>query len=792
MQGSGTQSEPYLVQTAQDLHDVRNNLTAYYLQVEDIDLSGWGEFVPIGDSGSRFTGHYNGDSKTINGLTLDDSETDNVGLFGCISDGATLTGITLENIDITVAGLNVGSLVGQALMSGATIEVSNCRAQGSIMLTDWSFAGGLIGRIQDEEANSEIDIKECEFDGNFTLDTGSIYAGGLVGQIDQDYNSSIAIIGFEFTSDTISQTGLEIGGIAQSWNQELIPSALIKGCKITINSLMVNNAWYCGGLVGMFTGQQLTLEDNNVEIGQVEVSGFGEFAGLITLAWGGHHPSSPPGDFIVRNCRTEIESILAPNSFFTSAGIGTLYHPGAVTVEDTDCHVGVLSSRSLSGVLIGECANSSNAVIRNCHATGSDLVSEGTCGGLIGGLYSDGIANVQDCSAELDTLISDEGTLCGGFIGNLANSSIVDCYAKVGLVRAESDVGGFIGYISESEVANSFFEGEVETAGDPPWTGTIGGFAGWIGDSSTCSKCYALAAVTSPSNYAGGFAGWIVGDSIVSNSYARGSVEGLNQVGGFVGALLGEGSKAENSYVAVSVNALGSDDLGGFAGVVSDGDITNSYYDKNVAGMGDTGKGYPRTTEQMTYPYDEEVAYVDWAFGTIWHIYSFANDGYPVLAEEEIPEDPFPDDPYLEIDPHTLRFISEPVVQRQQPSANTVTVISPQAQYTAQQPGLSTDEVIERTVEIEEGFTNVCRRIAERLLERWGREQISVTGDVMLIQELQFKEKVHVDIPEASIKQDMILQKQTHDILDYRTTIVLGDIILNDNELLSRIIDELS
>ena len=40
-QGSGTEKDPYLVSNADELFEVRNDLSACYKQINDIDLSEW-------------------------------------------------------------------------------------------------------------------------------------------------------------------------------------------------------------------------------------------------------------------------------------------------------------------------------------------------------------------------------------------------------------------------------------------------------------------------------------------------------------------------------------------------------------------------------------------------------------------------------------------------------------------------------------------------------------------------------------------------------------------------------
>jgi hypothetical protein len=87
--GTGTETDPYLVATAEHLNQVRNHLAAHFRQTADIDLGtapwnkdkGW---RPIGasTSGSPFTGTFDGGGFTISGLTINRPATGYQGLFG--------------------------------------------------------------------------------------------------------------------------------------------------------------------------------------------------------------------------------------------------------------------------------------------------------------------------------------------------------------------------------------------------------------------------------------------------------------------------------------------------------------------------------------------------------------------------------------------------------------------------------------------------------------------------------------------------------------------------------------
>ncbi|MBQ7288145.1 MAG: hypothetical protein IJW78_00265 [Clostridia bacterium] len=65
--GSGTRKDPYLIKTADDLYNMRNNLSAYFKLAATIDMSGYkttskffkNGFVPIGDDSTKpFTGSF--------------------------------------------------------------------------------------------------------------------------------------------------------------------------------------------------------------------------------------------------------------------------------------------------------------------------------------------------------------------------------------------------------------------------------------------------------------------------------------------------------------------------------------------------------------------------------------------------------------------------------------------------------------------------------------------------------------------------------------------------------------
>jgi hypothetical protein len=70
--------------------------------------------------------------------------------------------------------------------------------------------------------------------------------------------------------------------------------------------------------------------------------------------------------------------------------------------------------------------------------------------------------------------------------------------------------------------------------------------------------------------------------------------------------------------------------VGGLVGSntnITEGAISNSYYDSTRSGLGDTGKGTPLPTADMKI----QANYTGWAFGSTWGINPSVNEGYPYL-----------------------------------------------------------------------------------------------------------------------------------------------------------------
>jgi len=135
-----------------------------------------------------------------------------------------------------------------------------------------------------------------------------------------------------------------------------------------------------------------------------------------------------------------------------------------------------------------------------------------------------------------------------------------------------------------------------------------------------------------------------------------------------------------------------------------------------------------------------------------------------------------------------------PRVSTTAPIANYVYVKSPTHSATATtSPAPAADVLVKRYFPITEGDATVCQEVADKLLAKWNQDQLSISGVIPLNVTLKFNQRVWVTIPWIGLDREMVVQKKSHEITESNsyTRVVCGDIILKDNELLARILDDL-
>lgn len=336
--GSGSESDPYEVISIGHLIEIsstQNLWNKHFIQTIDLNASAVTELSPIGNVTTKFTGSYDGQNHTISNLYINRPSTNNVGLFGSISE-ANISNLGIVNATIT-GGNNVGGLVGQVADSSS---ITNCYVAGAV--SGKTIVGGIIGKVTNSSITGSYATANVSSTGN--------YIGGLAG-----YSSK----GSEFSN--CYATGNVIGNdmVGGLVGEALVNSAF-NSCYATGT---VSGTHKVGGLVGLLNGATITSSYATGDFSQI---GSSQIAGGLV----GYAASST-----------------ISKSYATGNLTGDYYLGGLVgktsgaTIIDCYATGAVESAIALIGGLIGHVVNSST--ITNCYSIGAVSASK-QVGGLVG------------------------------------------------------------------------------------------------------------------------------------------------------------------------------------------------------------------------------------------------------------------------------------------------------------------------------------------------------------------------------------------------------------------------
>jgi hypothetical protein len=170
--GNGSEANPYQVESAEQLNNVRYVLSGYFQQTANIDLGdlqwmdtdGW---VPIGDGDNNFKGQYDGNEYYISGLIIKPQSGAQAyfGLFGYVGNEAIIQNVGLVEVDVD----GVNSVGGLAGWNAGTIRY--CYTTGNVYGATGSV-GGLVGTNSGSVSNSYSVAR---------VGDGTANGGGLIG-----------------------------------------------------------------------------------------------------------------------------------------------------------------------------------------------------------------------------------------------------------------------------------------------------------------------------------------------------------------------------------------------------------------------------------------------------------------------------------------------------------------------------------------------------------------------------------------------------------------------------------
>ncbi len=118
----------------------------------------------------------------------------------------------------------------------------------------------------------------------------------------------------------------------------------------------------------------------------------------------------------------------------------------------------------------------------------------------------------------------------GGLAGYITESNIVNSYSTGSVTATSSYAGGLIGY-ANSTVAGSYAAGSVKAYASNSY---VGGLIGYAASAANVSNSYATGSV-SGNSYVGGLIGHLHSDKSITNTFATGYVESNSRGGGLIG-----------------------------------------------------------------------------------------------------------------------------------------------------------------------------------------------------------------------------------------------------------------
>ncbi|WP_019568268.1 GLUG motif-containing protein [Thioalkalivibrio sp. ALMg13-2] len=248
--GEGSAENPYEIADWEQLHRVRDYLDHHFVLTADLDAdapgydelasataNGGAGWQPVGQAHDNyFRGSLDGQGYRLEGLRIDRSAENAVGLFGRTGADAEIANLTLADAAIT-GDSDVGGLIGYAEQT----QISNTHVDTANVTGSGNYVGGLAGRL---ETSSAVTDSTASAD---VVSSGDAYVGGLVGFAD------VATITDSHASGSLTLNGNESAGglIGEARDATIARSS----AAVDVNG--PHGGLYNGGLVGLLKGGEI-------------------------------------------------------------------------------------------------------------------------------------------------------------------------------------------------------------------------------------------------------------------------------------------------------------------------------------------------------------------------------------------------------------------------------------------------------------------------------------------------------------------------------------------------------
>lgn len=563
--GSGTENDPYLIETTQQLNCVRNNLNAYFKLISDIEhVDDSIDWTPIGDKENPFSGVFDGNGHSIKKLYISSSE-DYVGLFG-YNEG-TIKNLSIIDADVYAAALLTSPYYDDSVYAGTIAgyssgDIHNCCSFGKVYATATNpgtptpetyyynadvFAGGIVG------FNNGV-VENCYNNSSVTSKSSYQpfpYAGGIAG-------ISTGIIRTSYNLGDISYNG---GGIIGKG-----------GSESSSNCYYLDNA-----SKGVGDGSDVFTKCTLSSMSKEETFNGFDFTNIWTFdsKYGYLYPVLKNG--YVPNLINTVDFV---------GGCGTENSPYLIETKEQLNNIRKFPKahyKLISDIVFTTNDFSSQGEFYN---NGNGWEPIGTSDEPFSGYFDGNGYTIKGLYINLTDYYVVYAGLFGCNNGTIKNLGMIDCNVTAKNTGSSRTYAGSISGSGGSFI-NCYNTGNIMAYS--PYIANAGGIAGSGGNIEKCYNTGRITATASSSNYsatyANAYAGGIVGSGrSISSCYNTGSITGSAKslyysvpTESCVGGIAGHGSDISDSFNIGTISSTTSYEasVGGICGL-SNG-ITNCY-----------------------------------------------------------------------------------------------------------------------------------------------------------------------------------------------------------------------
>ena len=642
LNGEGTEENPYLITSTNDFAYLVSQLATYdsnygygqfFKQIADIK-------APIPNclyqgnayKSAPFAGNYDGDSHKILNLTYlgtnGGEQSDAIGLFSILHDGAVIRNLDIEGADIEYPGNCCGLLAGVA---NGNIRIENITLNGNIKSTK-DKVGGLIGYIEgNAQSLAQISIRNVRLGVSFS-ESGSSYIGALIGWAE---NASIQVE--DISSDGIFKNlrgnNHVAGLIGKLYGQ--IDARKIKLQHTTLNDFPISGNQNVGGLIGeAFLQAASNFKDITIDM---PIKGSSYVGGLI-----GQIRSEAPTSTLITIENFQLSNPANRSQIQGGSYVGGMIgyshktHANAFTIElkgESLFHASITGQSVIGGIFgslddtqiqftpasqlymdnesleasSGICGTLAGAL--SYQEPGKEILLDpeilvinpnikikggNNVGGIIGTLYNGTLTGTYTPEFNAANVIvskiprpifpgninsekpyRENAASIGGIVGYADKSTLRRLFTQLS-IYGRSTVGGIIGYASDTQISDCGVKTETFNNGNNSAI-MVGGIIGQASCSSHCefSNLVNYSDISSGSNYIGGiFGSMVAGTSVKINKVVNlGKISATNNVGGIIGKTSGKDIEVYDAANFGSIQGIAGDKecgVGGIAGTAED------------------------------------------------------------------------------------------------------------------------------------------------------------------------------------------------------------------------------